>query len=45
MAGALPERNLLKTAYSGDAWKKKVDKMTDAQVIAIVRRLQAQKKL
>lgn len=39
------ERERLKTAYSGDAWKKKVDRMSDNQVIAVLRRLQSQNKL
>lgn len=39
------ERALLKRAYSGPAWAAKVDKMSDNQVIAVLRRLQAQKKI
>ena len=39
------ERELLKTAYPGPTWAKKVDKMSDSQVIAVLRRLQAQKKI
>lgn len=39
------ERELLKKAYSGKAWAKKVDKMPDEQVIAVLRRLQAQNKI
>lgn len=39
------ERELLKQAYSGKKWAEKVDKMSDSQVIAVLRRLQAQKKI
>lgn len=45
MSDTRKERELLKTAYSGDAWKKKVDRMSDTQVIAVLRRLQSSKKL
>lgn len=44
------ERELLKSAYKvggkpSPKWVRKVDKMSDAQVIAVLRRLQAQNKI
>lgn len=42
---AMSERERLKGAYNNPAWAKKVDKMSDDQVIAIFKRLQAQGKL
>lgn len=39
------ERELLKSAYPSKKWAAKVDKMSDAQVIAVLRRLQAQNKI
>lgn len=33
------------SAYSGDKWKKKIEKMPDNQVIAIYKRLESQGKL
>ncbi len=39
------ERELLKTAYPHKEWAKKVDKMSDSQVIAVVIRLKSQNKL
>jgi hypothetical protein len=39
------ERNLLKAFYpTSKKWAAKVDKMPDNQVIAVLRRLQSQKK-
>jgi hypothetical protein len=39
------ERSLLKAFYpTSPSWAAKVDKMSDAQVIAVLRRLQSQKK-
>lgn len=38
-------RAALKTVYTGDRWKRKVDRMSDAQVVAIYRNLQLQNKL
>jgi hypothetical protein len=38
-------RATLKTVYSGKRWAAKVDKMTDAQVVAIYRNLQQQNKV
>lgn len=42
---AMSEREQLKGVYKNSTWAKKVDNMTDAQVIAIYKRLQAQGKL
>lgn len=45
---AAPTKTLrasLKTVYIGKKWARKVDKMTDDQVVAIYRRLQQQNKL
>lgn len=42
---ATNERELLKAAYPGKGWKEKVDRMTDEQVIAIYKRLHAQRKV
>lgn len=42
---AMSERELLKTVYKSKSWAKKVDEMSDAQVIAIYQRLKAQGKL
>jgi hypothetical protein len=39
------ERALLKNRYPSKAFAAKVDKMSDAQVIAILRRLQRENKL
>lgn len=44
------EREQLKSAYKvggkpAPSWVKKVDKMSDAQVIAVLRRLQSQNKI
>lgn len=39
------EREKLKSAYPGKKWADKVDKMSDSQVIAVLRRLQAQNKI
>jgi len=40
------ERARLKNAYSGSKkWADKVDKMSDAQVIAVLRKFQATNKL
>lgn len=33
-------RYLVKEAYPGKAWKKKVSKMSDTQIIAIYKRLE-----
>jgi hypothetical protein len=38
-------RGDLKSVYPGDQWSKKVDKMTDAQVIAVYLRFKEQEKL
>lgn len=38
-------RASLKTVYPSSKWARKVDRMTDDQVVAIYRRLQAQGKL
>lgn len=38
-------RNNLKQVYKSKEWAKKVDAMSEAQVIAITRRLQMQGKL
>ena len=44
MSNTYKERELLKTAYGGSQqWKAKVEKMSDAQVIAVLRRLQSKK--
>lgn len=40
----LNERAALKKLY-GPSWAARVDKMSDAQVVAIYRKFQAQKKL
>lgn len=42
---ATTERERLKKVYSSTAWSQRVDKMSDSQVIAIYRRLQAQGKI
>lgn len=42
---AMSEREKLKTVYKSKAWAAKVDKMPADQVIAIYKRLQAQKKI
>lgn len=39
------ERNLVKEAYPSKKWAAKVDKMSDSQVIAVLRRLQTQGKI
>jgi hypothetical protein len=39
------KRQAVARAYSGRAWREKVDKMTDPQVIAIYFRLKAQNKI
>jgi hypothetical protein len=39
------ERQALVAAYSGDAWKKRVDNMTDSQVLAVYMRLKQQGKV
>lgn len=39
------ERALLKKAYPSKKWAQQVDKMSDAQVIAVLRRLQSTKKI
>jgi hypothetical protein len=39
------ERALLKAAYGGKKWAARVDEMSDAQVIAVIRRLQQQGKI
>ncbi len=39
------QRQALLGAYSGPKWQKKVKKMSDAQVIAIYRRLKQQHKV
>jgi hypothetical protein len=41
----MPIRELVKGAYPGTAWAKKVDKMTDGQVFAIYARLKQQGKI
>lgn len=38
-------RSALKTVYKGRLWIRKVNKMSDEQVVAIYRRLQQQNKL
>lgn len=38
-------RNMLRAAYKSQTWKDKVDKMSDAQVVAIYLRFKAQGKL
>ena len=37
-------RDHVKKEYVGDSWRKKVDQMTDAQVIAVYFRLQREGK-
>jgi hypothetical protein len=39
------ERNLVRNAYPSNAWKSKVDKMPDTQVLAILLRLRNQGKI
>jgi hypothetical protein len=41
----MTEREQLKGVYKNKTWAKKVDEMSDAQVIAIYKRLKAQGKL
>jgi hypothetical protein len=36
------ERDLLKRAYPNPQWAKKVDEMSDSQVVAVYMRLKAQ---
>ena len=43
--GTSMEREQLKLAYLSNAWAKRVDKMSDAQVIAIFRRLVDQQRI
>lgn len=38
-------RELLKQAYPSPKWAKKVDKMSESQVVAVLMRLKAQGKL
>lgn len=45
MADAVKEREALKLVYRGQKWVDKVNKMTDAQVVAIYMRFKAQHKL
>lgn len=50
MSSTQKERALLKSAYKvggkpSPKWAAKVDKMSDSQVIAVLRRLQAQNKI
>lgn len=42
---AMSERELLKGVYKNPTWAKKVDRMSDDQVIAIYKRLKEQGKL
>lgn len=42
---AMSEREQLKGVYKNPTWARKVDKMSDEQVIAIFQRLKAQGKL
>lgn len=39
------KREAVKGAYFGPGWKKKVDKMSDEQVIAVYLRLKNQQKI
>jgi hypothetical protein len=39
------EREALKGAYSGEKWIDKVNRMSDAQVVAVYMRLRAQGKI
>lgn len=39
------QRELLKKAYPGKKWAKKVEKMTEAQVVAVYMRLKQQNKI
>lgn len=39
------ERALIKSVYNTDSWNRRVDKMSDAQVVAIYMRLKAAGKL
>lgn len=39
------EREALKSVYNSDTWAKKVNKMSDSQVIAVYLRLKSQGKL
>lgn len=41
----MSEREQLKGVYKNESWAKKVDRMSDEQVIAIYRRLKSQGKL
>lgn len=41
----LVKKNAVTQAYSGPAWKAKVDKMTDSQIIAVYLRLKSQNKV
>lgn len=43
--GADKERELLKKVNSDKAWVKKVNKMSDLQVMAVYKRLKAQNKI
>lgn len=45
MDDILLKRNLVKSRYPGKEWDKKVDKMSDAQVIAVYMRLKAQNQI
>lgn len=38
-------RSWVKSAYTGESWKAKVDKMSDSQVIALYYKLVAQGKI
>jgi hypothetical protein len=42
---AMSEREQLKGVYKNETWAKKVDNMSDDQVIAVYMRLKAQGKL
>lgn len=39
------EREAVKSAYDSITWRKKVDKMSDEQLVAVYQRLRAQNKL
>jgi len=43
--GAEMERQAIKKVYPTDKWSAKVDKMSDAQVVAIYLRFKSQKRL
>lgn len=43
--GIQQDREKLKMVYPSDRWIKKVDKMSDLQVVAILMRLKSQGKL